>query len=295
MSSAQGQRLAPSGEDVKNGFKRAWEALVNEDTLPRRLREVHEIPYEDFHAKVLRQEPQFIQHITSSLYAGDAWFIRGAFPQPFMVRLKQATHQWCKQRPSAFHKMLEGCPDFHRMIDAETGKKYSFQAAKHSAYFYPWNGDPLGIFPFVWERWGAVKFLSGQRVDEYSRNTPKDGVIDRIQVVRYPSGAGMLETHSDPYLHQRLIISGYMSKRGEDYEAGGFYMIGADDRRVDMEDRIEVGDMCIAYATVLHGVEVIDPRKPLNWDSMEGRWFLSMYSNASDEVANRHTGYAVKL
>jgi hypothetical protein len=137
--------------------------------------------------------------------------------------------------------------------------------------------------------------LSGQRFDEYCRNTPKDGVIDRIQVVRYPSGAGMLETHSDPYLHQRLIISGYMSKRGEDFETGGFYMVGPEDQRVDMEGAIDVGDMLVAYATVLHGVDTVDAHQPVRWDSMDGRWFLSMYSNASDEVQHRHTGYAVKL
>ena len=279
----------------QNAFKQAWDELVRPETLARRVRDVREISFAEFRQKVTSQDPDFVHDITQSIYAGDAWFLRGAFPRTFMQELKEKTIAWCRERPSSFHKMIEGCPDFHRMIDPETGRQYSFQAAKHSAYFYPWNDDPLKIFPPVWERWGLIKFLSGQRVDEYTRNTPKDGVIDRIQVVRYPSGAGMLETHSDPYLHQRLIISGYMSKRGEDYETGGFYLIGADDQRVDMENRIEVGDMCIAYATVLHGVEVVDAHKTLDWNSRTGRWFLSMYSNASDEVANRHTGYAVKL
>ena len=32
-----------------------------------------------------------------------------------------------------------------------------------------------------------------KRFDEYTKNTPKDGVVDRIQVVRYLRGAGMLE------------------------------------------------------------------------------------------------------
>lgn len=281
--------------EVQNAFKQAWEELVRPETLPRRVRDIREIDFAKFRQQVMDQDPDFVRDITRSLYAGDAWFLRVAFPRSFMEELKRKTLAWCRQRPSSFHKMVEGCPDFHRMIDAETGKKYSFQVAKHSVYFYPWNGDPLDIFPTVWERWGVVKFLSGQRFDEYVHNTPKDGVIDRIQVVRYPSGAGMLETHSDPYLHQRLIISGYMSKRGEGFQTGGFYMIGPEDRRIDMEDRIEVGDMCIGYATVLHGVEVIDAHKTLDWNSRQGRWFLSMYSNASDEVANRHTGYAVKL
>lgn len=280
---------------MQNKFKETWDRITAADTLPRRLREIHEIDFEEFRAKVVRQDPDFVESIPQRLYAGDAYFLRGAFQKDFLIDLARRVHEYCKRTPSSFHKMVEGCPDFHRIIDAETGKKYSFRMAKHSCYFYPWNGDPLQLFKPIYERWRLIKFLSGQRPDEYEKNTPRDGVVDRIQVVRYPSGAGMLETHSDPYLYQPLIISTYMSKRGEDFERGGFYMMGADNRKVDMENMIGVGDMLIAYATVLHGVDVIDPHKEVDWDSVEGRWFLSLYSNASDEIQNRHTGYAVKV
>lgn len=279
----------------ENKFKEVWDEIVKPETLPRRLREIREIDFNEFQEKVLSQDPAFVQAIPRSLYAGDAYFIRGAFPKQFMKDLARKTHEYWKKTQSSFHKMVEGCPDFHRIIDEEAAKKYSFKMVKHSCYFYPWNGDPVNIFEAAYERWKLIKFLSGQRLNEYENNTPKDGVIDRIQVVRYPSGAGMLETHSDPYLHQPVIISTYMSKRGEDFQRGGFYMVGPGNEKVDLEDMIEVGDMLIAYATVLHGVDVIDPHKIVDWDSMEGRWFLSLYSNASDEVQNRHTGYAVKL
>ena len=279
----------------QNKFKEVWDKIVKAETLPRHLREIREIDFCEFQKKVLSQDPDFVRTIPHALYSGDAYFIKRAFSKEFMNELSKKTHKYWGQRPSTFHKMLEGCPDFHRIIDEEAAKKYSFKMVKHSCYFYPWNGDPLNIFETAYERWRLIKFLSGQRLDEYENNTPKNGVIDRIQVVRYPSGAGMLETHSDPYLHQPVIISTYMSKRGEDFQKGGFYMVGPDDKKVDLEDMIEVGDMLIAYATVLHGVDVIDPHKRVDWDSMEGRWFLSLYSNASDEVQDRHTGYAVKL
>jgi hypothetical protein len=278
-----------------NRFAESWDGLVEEHTLPTRFRDLHEIAYEDFRQKVTAQDPVFVEEITRSLYQGDGYLIREAFPKEFIEKLKDQVFEHCKKSPSSFHKMLEEAPDFHRMIDEEAAKKYSFKAIKHSCYFYPWNDDPFNLFKLVWERWGLVKFLSGQRIDEFEKNTPKDGVIDRIQVVQYPSGAGMLETHSDPYLHQRTILSGFMSKRGVDFETGGFYVIGQDDERIDLEDRIEVGDVMIAYATVLHGVEVVDSHREVDWNSMRGRWFLSMYSNVSDEVKDRHTGYAVRL
>lgn len=251
--------------------------------------------YQEFKEKVQHQADSFVESIVGSLYSGDAYLIKGAFTRDFMINLKKKVHAYWQAKPSEFYKMLEGSPDFHRIIDLESGKKYSFRGCKHSCYFYPWNDDPLDLFGPIYERWRVIKFLTGLRPDEYEKNTPKDGVVDRIQIVQYPPRIGFLEPHSDPYLHQRLFLSGYMSKRGVDYQGGGFYLVGPGDKVVDVEDQIDIGDICIGYATVYHGVAPADRHKEPNWELDDGRWFLSMYSNASDEVPNRHTGHPVRL
>ena len=51
-----------------------------------------------------------------------------------------------------------------------------------------------------------------------------EGIIERVQIVRYPP-TGYIEPHQDNSNIIRLIISGYLSKRGKDYEKGGFYLI----------------------------------------------------------------------
>lgn len=249
----------------------------------------------DLRHYVAQQQPEFVQKIVSSLYAGDVYILHQAFDPQFMKKIIRKTMEYFKSKPSEFYKMLEGTPDFHRIIDLETGKKYSFNVCKHSAFFYPWNDDPLELFYTVNKRWRVVKFLMGLQPDEYERNTPKGGIVDRIQIAQYPSRIGFLEPHSDPYLHQRLFFSGYISKRGRDFTGGGFYLVGTEDKVIETEDEIEVGDIGIGYATVYHGVAPCNRDKEPNWDSDEGRWFLSMYSNASDEVKNRHTGHPVKL
>ena len=121
--------------------------------------------------------------------------------------------------------MLEGCPDFHRKIDIETGKKYALRLCKHSFYFYPWNNDPLDLFNTIYKRWRVIKKLMGINPRAFEKNTPKDGVIDRIQIVQYPSKFGYLEPHTDPHKHQRLFHSAYMSKKGVDFNGMGFYVI----------------------------------------------------------------------
>lgn len=229
------------------------------------------------------------------LYAGDVFILHKAFDPEWMRELKRKAFEYGQSSPSSFHKMLEGSPDFHRVIDLETGKKYSFNVCKHSCFFYRWNPDPLQLFPAVDERWRVVKKLMGLSPTEYEVNTPRDVVCDRVQIAQYPSGCGFLEPHSDPYKHQRLFFSGYMTKRGVDYEGGGFYLVGQRDEVVEAEDDIEVGDVGIGYATVYHGVAPCNRNAECDWASSAGRWFLSMYSNASDEYPDRHTGHPVKL
>jgi hypothetical protein len=85
-----------------------------------------------------------------------------------------------------------------------------------------------------------------------------------------------------------------MSKRGVDYEQGGFYVVGPQNTLIDVEDRVEVGDISIGYATVMHGVDRVDPHKYPDWKAKDGRWWLGLYSNSTDNVINRATGKPVR-
>lgn len=256
---------------------------------------VRTVQWESFAANVMEGHRWFVRALVQQLWAGDALLIKGVFDPEFMRQLRGNTTQWTRQRPSSFHKMLEGSPDFHRIIDLEVGKKYSINGCKHSAYFYRWNDDPLGIWPYITERWRVAKIVMGLRPDEYEAFTPKDGVVDRIQVVRYPPAIGYLEPHVDAWQHQRCFFSVYMSKRGVDYQGGGFYFVDAKGEAQYLEDQIEVGDVCLGHANLLHGVAPCDRDKKPDWSASDGRWFLSLYSNASDEVAKRHTAAPVKV
>jgi len=280
---------------MENKFLPVWERLEKEEERPSRCRDILYADYADYRHYIAQQSDSFVEQICSSLYAGDVYILHQAFDPVWLRQVRERAVAYWATKPSEFYPMLEGTPDFHRIIDLETGKKYSFRVCKHSCFFYPWNDDPLELFFTVYKRWRVIKTLMGLQPDEYEKNTPKDGVVDRIQIAQYPSRIGFLEPHSDPYLHQRLFFSGYMSKRGSDFEGGGFYLVGPGEKIMDAEATIDVGDIGIGYATIYHGVAPCNKDKEPDWNSAAGRWFLSMYSNASDEVKDRHTGYAVKL
>jgi hypothetical protein len=278
-----------------NHYKQAWERLEASRAIPARYRGHTLMSFDAFRAKVESGDRQFSEYVCESLYAGEALILRKTFSAQFMRDLREKTVAWTRSRPESFHRMVEGTPDFHRVIDLETGKKYSINGCKHSAYFYRWNDDPLGIWPHITDRWRVAKTVMGLEPNEYEVFTPKDGVVDRIQVVRYPPSIGYLEPHVDAWQHQRCFFSVYMSKRGEDYQGGGFYFVNASGKAQFLEDQIEVGDVCLGHANLLHGVAPCDRDKTPDWNATDGRWFLSLYSNASDEVAHRHTAAPVKV
>ncbi|MBS3124381.1 hypothetical protein J4437_07185 [Candidatus Woesearchaeota archaeon] len=279
---------------INNKYKAKWEFVEKQDSVPRRMNKKVTVSFNLFKQQIIAQDPKFVKEIVQSLYNGDVYILKGAFSSKFMIELREKLHKYGTSTDSSFHKMLEGCPDFHRIIDSDVTKNYSFESIKHSFYFFPWNNDQYDIFKETYPIWRAIKMLCGLDSEEYEKNTPKDGMVDRIQIVHYPSGAGRIETHSDPYQVHRLIISCFMSKRGVDYEQGGVYFINKTNQKVDFENDLEIGDMQIYFPTILHGVNTIDEGKVLDWSSSAGRWWFGPFSNSSNHVEKRYEGFAVK-
>lgn len=278
----------------ESSYARAWKAIEAVRPLPRRMRNFIIWPFEKMKNLVVEKDPLFVAAMVDSLYSGDVYVLKKAFPAEFFIRLREQLHDYGRQKPSEFYPMLEGVPNFHRRIDAELTKNYSFESVKHSYYFFPWNQDDFSVFPQTYPQWRIIKQLSGLRPDEYEQNTPKDGMVDRLQIAHYPAGVGHIETHSDPYQVHRLIIACFMSKRGQDYQAGGVYFIDRQNQKIDCEDQLDIGDMQIYFPTILHGVETIDAGTPLDWSSPAGRWWFGPFSNSSNHVEKRHMGFGVK-
>ena len=275
--------------------KDKWANLEANSPQPDICTGVEILEYEKFEKIFLTQNYLLLEEIIKKLYSGKIYIIKNAFDKKFVNKIKNDFLNFTKSKPNEFHKMKENCPDFHRIIDEKVTNFYSMRAIKHSAYFFPWNKNQYGLFPIIYEKWRLLKFLGGRKYDEFESNTPINGVVDRIQVLRYPVG-GELVTHSDPFHNQRMFISIYLSKRDKnsDYEEGGFYSLGKNNEEIDMEPFIDQGDIGFGYATIKHGVKKINGHSTdYDWKSKKGRWFIGLYSNDSDEISNRKTSKAI--
>jgi hypothetical protein len=129
------------------------------------------------------------------------------------------------------------------------------------------------------------KALCGTSPFAYEGLKPSSGVVDRIQIVKYPAGSGYVAPHHDPSHNQRLIISGYPTKKGKDYRGGGFWVLTQDEVRLNVEDLIDIGDFGVCYADIIHGVDKTE----------EGdRWFIGLMTNDSDYITERKTSRIAK-
>ena len=131
------------------------------------------------------------------------------------------------------------------------------------------------------------KVFSGLSFDEFKENTPKDLVVERLQIARYPP-TGFIEPHIDANTLLRLVISGYLTTRGIEYKKGGFYLIDKNNDKHDIEDQVEAGDIGLFYASIKHGLDVIDPDKVPDIKKKNGRWWFGLNVHNSDEMPEKH-------
>lgn len=269
-----------------------WLALEAENSPPKYVKTVNILDFEEIKRAVDGGNEANIKKIIENMYDGDAYILRGAARKSLKKTMLKLAKYYDQCSGSSFQKMLDGTPNFHRVIDADITKKYSLYAVKHSYYLYNWNIRSELEKEFkdeVYRHWRYIKYLAGNEMNQYENNIPSDNQIDRLQIVNYPHGGGELRDHEDPRKNQRIVSGLIMSKMGEDFQHGGFYFRDSNNQKLNLEQQLEIGDSVMFYGSIIHGVEPVDPDKNINWGSYEGRWFIGMFVNDSDHVVNRTT------
>jgi hypothetical protein len=263
--------------------------------FPKHYKGIIKIEYSEF-CEILNNHNEY-KSLVDEVIKGKIIILKNALSAQCVDNLKNKSVEFWKNNEDTFNKMYENCKNFHRVIDDKRSEFYSIKAIKHSSYIFPWNEDFTSSRNEINNVWSNLKIFQGLKKDAFEKNTPKDKIVDRIQICLYPPKIGYLQTHTDPTHNQLIFISGYLSKRGSPgaYSSGGFYAVDINKNKVDLEDNINEGDMSFGMATIMHGVSTIDPdySDEIDWYGYRGRWFLGLYSNDSDEVVNRITAKQV--
>ena len=268
-----------------NKFLQEWKILEKEKSIPRNYKKLIVIEHKEFVKKILENNHSFAESVVNSIYNGDLYILKNTFSKQESAHIIDEVPKFTLSIPSSFHKMHEGVPNFHRWIES-TNHSYALKHVKHATYLFPWNKDISNIYNLVEERCSPLKFLAGLNLDSYKKSKPLDGIIERLQITRYPP-TGFVEPHIDAEPLMRLVISGYLTRRGKHYNKGGFYMIDENNKKLDLEDNIEDGDVGFFYATLRHGVDQIDPSGGYDSKKKEGRWWIGYNIHHSDYIDSK--------
>ena len=278
---------------LEQNINKYWDYLEQKYPRPRYVGKVKYMEFKDLKKAVNSKNEKYLKKIIKNMYVKrEAYILRNSATKGLKETVLDIANHYKKTRKTSFHKMKDGTPNFHRVIDKDITKKYSLFAIKHSFYFYNWNVKSKlekKLKDGAYRHWRYVKSLAGNGKNQFEKNLPSDKQIDRLQIVRYPAGGGELRDHVDSRKNQRVVTGVIMSKIGEDFLKGGFYFKTSKTKKINIEKRLEEGDAVIFYGSIAHGVEKVDPQEKLSWKSNKGRWFLGMFVNDSDHVQKRFT------
>ena len=99
--------------------------------------------------------------------------------------------------------------------------------------------------------------MNGYKFNSFKKNTPRDGLIDRIQVHRYPNNSGEIEPHQHNPKNIRVILNVYLSKKGKDFNQVVFFLKKKKKFEIEKNFNVNIGDSLIFYSTLIHSVEKV--------------------------------------
>ena len=111
---------------------------------------------------------------------------------------------------------------------------------------------------------------------EYSKNGSEKGYVSRPVIKHYPVGGGYMSSHTDTLVGDhslQLIVP--LSQKGVDYQTGGLAIKNKNEKWIDVEKNLELGDFILCRPDLEHRVDEINKdHMQLDWKSESGKWSL---------------------
>ena len=281
---------------MKNFYKNSWQKLLEKDYFPSYLNNVQTFEFQDFQ-KIILNEDDKSEKLLNDVFKGDSLIIKNVFDKKEIIDLKDSIFDIENNQEEKNFRMLDECPNFHvsNKKNNIAPIKDNYDETAHSHYFFRWNKDEINIFQKFDKIWDLIKIFSGLEKDSYKLNKPKDLILDRIQIIRYPLNEGYITTHCDASAWQKLNIGICFNEQGKEFNEGGLYLLNKNDKKINIEDKLEIGDCFCWIPTIFHGVDIpkLSNHENKDWNSKSGRWQALALTVQSHRVKNRllSTGY----
>ena len=120
-------------------IEKYWKSLESKKPAPKSVKKISIIEFDKLKKSINGKNEILVKSLIRKMYEGEAFIIRKAAQKKLKKIIINLAKYYDKKQKSSFHKMLDGTPNFHRIIDKKITKKYSLYAIKHSYFFYNWN------------------------------------------------------------------------------------------------------------------------------------------------------------
>ena len=280
---------------IENVYNEIWDKKLKKIKPPKYFRKLKTINFNKFKKSI--NNSKFGKEIINNLLYGDIYILENAVNSGLINLLKKECLALKKSKPTKNTKCYQGIKNFHYQQKNDQSKNGGYKAVDNSYYFFPWDKKSSKIFSKIIPIWSRIKILSGSSKDQYFYNQPKDGIIDRVHIIQYIKGGGMISPHSDPFEYSKIQIGCILSTRGKDYKSGGFTVYNKKKNEVLLDKKIKKGSLICFFPSMYHSVKKIDSDFS-NSDihkNLDGRWFMSLTTVGSEHLKNRAKAKSVRI
>ncbi len=261
--------------------RKIWQNLIKKGT-PKFFKSLINIEFSELKEKIADNDFKFQENLIKKLMNGHVIQFNNSLKKDFIDGLLNKSIELSKKNEKIKTECKEETKNYFFKQFKDMSLEGGYKALDRSYYFFPWNSDSEIIFNYIYEFWRYIKILSGLKYNEYEKNTPKDGVINRLHVIQYLKGGGTISPHNDPYDSTKIQIGCVLNTYGKDYKSGGFAVFKNKDEKICIEKSLNSGSLFCFFPSLYHAVDPIDKDQKIDFESNEGRWFLSMTCVGSD-------------
>ena len=270
----------------KNNEK-IWESLIESKKLPSYFSELVNIEFKDFKKNISNENYVYQEKLINRLFNGAVIQLKNSLNDELIDEIVKSSLNLSKSNVQNKTTCEEGDKNYFFVQSKDMSANGGYKALDRSYYFYPWNEPSKKIFSEIYEYWRYIKVLAGLKYNTYEKNTPKDGVINRMHVIQYLKGGGTISPHKDPFDSIKIQIGCVLNTYGKDYKSGGFSVYKSRNKKFYLEPSLIRGSLFFFFPNLYHTVDPIDPSEKMNFSSNNGRWFLSLTCVGSDKQKGR--------
>ena len=283
---------------IEKEYNKIWDTKLKKIKVPKYFRKLRSLDF-----KVLKNsinDKKFCEKIINNLLKGDIYTFDNAINNNIINLLKKESKKLTKKKPSKNTRCYQGIKNFYYNQKDDQSKGGGYKSIDNSYYFFSWDKRSSNIYRKIKPIWQKIKILSGNNKNQFFDNEPKDKIINRIHIIQYIKGGGMISPHSDPFIYSKIQIGCILSKRGKDYYNGGFAVFNKNKKEIALDKKIKKGSLICFFPSLIHCVRPIDANYNLSklsdkHQNYEGRWYMSLTTVGSHHLKNRQKAKKVNL